>query len=118
MTDNYLWDGSGEPDPEVERLEALLGRLRSTAPPPALPVPVAPATQWLTPRTLVPFLATAAVVALMVASVSRTSQPSWQVERLAGNPRIGSTALAAGSRLAIGERLVTDASSRARIEVG
>jgi hypothetical protein len=26
--DNYLWDGSGEPDPEIEQLERLLAPLR------------------------------------------------------------------------------------------
>ena len=31
MKDDYLWDPSGPPDPEVERLERMLGRLR-TAP--------------------------------------------------------------------------------------
>ena len=31
MNDDYLWDGSGTPDPDVQRLERLLGRLRSTA---------------------------------------------------------------------------------------
>ena len=28
--DDYLWDGSGEPDPEIQRLEALLGRFHMT----------------------------------------------------------------------------------------
>jgi hypothetical protein len=28
MNDDYLWDKSGEPDPEIERLEELLGELR------------------------------------------------------------------------------------------
>jgi len=28
MKDDYLWDGSGEPDPEVQKLENLLGRYR------------------------------------------------------------------------------------------
>ncbi|MBI4553416.1 MAG: hypothetical protein HY710_14220 [Candidatus Latescibacteria bacterium] len=28
MNDDYLWDGSGEPDPEVEHLETLLSRFR------------------------------------------------------------------------------------------
>ena len=37
MTDDYLWDGSGEPDPEVERLERLLGEFRSSRPAPELP---------------------------------------------------------------------------------
>ena len=117
MSNDYLWDRSGEPDPDVARLEALLGRLRSAPPPPALPEPVVPETRWLNARTLAPFLATAAVVTLMVAAAWRTPQPSWDVERLAGQPRIGSTALAAGSRLAVGETLVTDSASRARIDV-
>jgi len=28
MKEDYLWDGSGEPDPEVQRLEKVLGRYR------------------------------------------------------------------------------------------
>jgi hypothetical protein len=28
MKDDYLWDGSGEPDPEIEHLEKVLGRYR------------------------------------------------------------------------------------------
>ena len=28
MNDNYLWDRTGEPDPEIQELEELLGRLR------------------------------------------------------------------------------------------
>jgi hypothetical protein len=28
MKDDYLWDGSGEPDPEIEQLEKVLGRYR------------------------------------------------------------------------------------------
>jgi hypothetical protein len=34
MNDDYLWDKSGEPDAEVRKLEALLGRYRSAAPMP------------------------------------------------------------------------------------
>ena len=34
MNDDYLWDKSGEPDAEVQTLEALLGRYRSNAPMP------------------------------------------------------------------------------------
>ena len=34
MNDDYLWDGSGEPDAEVQSLEALLGRYYSAAPMP------------------------------------------------------------------------------------
>lgn len=28
MNDNYLWDRSGEPDPEIQKLEEILGTLR------------------------------------------------------------------------------------------
>jgi hypothetical protein len=34
MNNDYLWDGSGEPDAEVQQFEALLGRYRSAAPMP------------------------------------------------------------------------------------
>ena len=34
MNDDYLWDGSGEPDAEVQHFEKLLGRYRSVAPMP------------------------------------------------------------------------------------
>src|SRR2546430_1597137 len=36
MSDDYLFDRSGPPDPDVERLEQMLGRLRSTPPVPDL----------------------------------------------------------------------------------
>jgi hypothetical protein len=29
MNDDYLWDRSGEPDPDVERLERVLGEFRN-----------------------------------------------------------------------------------------
>ena len=35
MKDDYLWDGSGEPDPEIQKLEAALGRYRHNQPAPA-----------------------------------------------------------------------------------
>jgi hypothetical protein len=37
MEDNYLWDRSGEPDPEVQKLEEILGTLRYQ--PQALEIP-------------------------------------------------------------------------------
>jgi hypothetical protein len=59
MRDDYLWDGSGEPDAEIERLESALRKLRHQPKP--LQLPVAP------PRRQ-PFygLAAAAAVVLMV----------------------------------------------------
>src|SRR5260370_7395171 len=34
MKDDYLWDGSGEPDPKVQKLETALGRYRHNQPSP------------------------------------------------------------------------------------
>jgi hypothetical protein len=39
MSDDYLWDKSGEPEPEIEQLEELLGSLRYRHPPGGLPLP-------------------------------------------------------------------------------
>ena len=36
MNDDYLWNRSGNSDPEVERLEGLLARYRHDSPPPEL----------------------------------------------------------------------------------
>ena len=61
MSDDYLWDRSGEPDTETAQLERTLGRLRHQ--PKAIVLPaVAPPR-----RTFFPALAAAALVLLMLA---------------------------------------------------
>jgi hypothetical protein len=63
MKDDYLWDGSGEPDPEIERLEKVLSRYRYQ------PKPMGAAfDQQLLPRRarFWPKLAVAAAIILMV----------------------------------------------------
>jgi len=49
---------------------------------------------------------------------SRESRPFWEVARLNGAPRIGSSRMDEKGRLAVGQWLETDGSSRAQIEVG
>lgn len=67
MSDEYLWDKSGEPDPEVERLEGLLGELRYRRPPTPLPLPQrAPVHSR---RTFRPAYAAAAAALLCMAIV-------------------------------------------------
>ena len=39
MPDDYLWDKTGEPDAEIERLERLLGQFREDLPAPDVPAP-------------------------------------------------------------------------------
>src|SRR5436853_66380 len=108
MNDDYLWDGSGTPDAEVQRLEALLGRLRSTP----LPLnfdriePTAAKPAVWTGGYLAPFAAAAAAVFAMIALTWQTTRrASWEIAQVEGRPRIGSTPLAGAGRLAIGDTL-------------
>ncbi|HEX5734842.1 MAG TPA: hypothetical protein VF131_18570 [Blastocatellia bacterium] len=57
MNDDYLWDGTGEPDPEVERLEQMLSTYKYQ--PKKLDLPARP-TVWFSSR-----LAAAAALLLM-----------------------------------------------------
>lgn len=49
---------------------------------------------------------------------SRLSRPSWEVTQTEGKVRVGWWPITAGGRLGLGEWLVTDNSSRAKISVG
>ena len=126
MSDDYLWDGSGPPDPDVERLERTLGRLRSTAEMPDIaatvrlkPDTTSGQTRWNSARFLIPALAAAATIVAMIGVTWQTTggTRSWEVERMAGQPRIGGSALAGIGRLGVGQTLITDAASRARLDV-
>jgi hypothetical protein len=66
MSDDYLWDKSGEADPEIEELEQLLGNLRYRRPAVDLPLPKSKPVQR--PRNFMPALAVAATVILAVAA--------------------------------------------------
>src|SRR5262245_20400630 len=115
MSGDYLWDGSGPPDPDIERLERMLGQLRSTPPVPQLPPRT---TGVLTARYVAPLLAAAAVIALMIGATWRSTRSlSFEVARLDGQPRIESTALSGTGRIAVGQTLLTDQASRARVDV-
>lgn len=121
--DDYLWDRRGRPDPEVQRLEALLsplGHAASAAAPVAVQSPVAasPARRRaVLPAALAASLIAAVGVGWMVAA-SVAPRPAWEVSRLSGAPTIGSRAIAAEARLPVGEWLETGAAARARVMVG
>ena len=126
MESDYLWDGSGEPDPEIRTFEALLGRFRHDCPASTFPN-LASDRRWTSHawrmRLLAP-LATAALVAVVVGTFlvsGRKPAPvavaGWEVSRLAGTPRIGREVVTAkqASRLAIGQVAETDLQSRASL---
>ena len=126
--DDYLWDGSGEPDPEILKLEALLRRFRHDRPVPVFPS-IAPVKRWaFIPRRLrlVPVLAMTAAAMVAIALVTflvygRKTVPvnlaGWDVSRVAGTPRIGISVVSGKeiSRLAVGQTLETDHESRASL---
>lgn len=126
MSEDYLWDSSGKPDPDVQRLENLLGRFRHDRPAPELPLPErAPLTQL--PRrgfwALLPRLAYAVAIALAATGawiVTRPpeSRPVLMVARVAGAPTVGSEPIGGTGELPLGGVLETDTASRARIDVG
>jgi hypothetical protein len=120
----YLWDGSGEPDPEVVRLETLLGQLRHRGAPPALSSRHPPRPRRRT--WVVGALAAAAVLVLLVNIMWHALGPfgrAWNVQTIAGTPVVGGVESRAGrqttaARLRAGGWVETDAVSRARIDVG
>jgi ferric-dicitrate binding protein FerR (iron transport regulator) len=133
VNDDDLWDGSGTPDPEIRRLERLLGQLRHRGAVPEAaqqaPGSEAPAPQRrssparLASRRRWP-LALAAGLALAAAAFwlwpRRSQEPpalGWEVARLAGAPSVGPGAAGPTGRLGVGQWLETDEASRARLQV-
>jgi len=127
---DYLWNGSGTPDAEVAALEASLAPLRGR--PRALALPE-DASVGVTSRRRVMALVAAGAAAAAVwvvwgpapapitggrASSPSSSSSTWQASALAGSPRVGERALGAQGSLAQGEWLETDATSRAKLDVG
>ena len=66
MNDDYLWDRTGEPDPEIQQLEQVLGTLRYQPRPLNIPAGLAPDRK----RSSLPrLLAIAATIAIMLLGV-------------------------------------------------
>jgi hypothetical protein len=128
MGNDYLWDRSGEPDPEIQRLEALLGRFQLNRPRPAF-TEIAPARGWwFIPRRMqwvIALAAVAAVAAVCVITVlvyerkpGRDTSAGWDVSAMEGTPRLGWRAVSekgGKSRLGVGQTLETGPQARARL---
>jgi len=130
MKDDYLWDGSGEPDPEVQKLEKTLGRYRHNQPAPQFDhVAETPKVkrpwnffhlswEYQLGAVAASLLLAVTVFLFMRQRSTRNLGPSWEVARLEGAPRVGWHSLGEKSgpgKLRIGQTLVTDSSSRASI---
>ena len=125
---DYLWDRSGKPDPEIQKLESLLGNFRHDSPAPIFPATVTERRWLFSPWRLRLFHALVAAAVAVAAIVAATflmhrTKPStllgWDVSEVQGAPRIGRKTLSSNegtSRLAIGEMLETDSQSRASLQ--
>jgi hypothetical protein len=121
--DEYLWDGSGAPDAEIQKLEGLLAKYRHDGRPLVVPVVVPQRPWWLGGR-LIPVVAAAAVLVIAVAAILLRQKPQvvaeggWEVSNVAGSPRIGRKNINAKERLrlGVGQVLETDAHSSASLE--
>lgn len=133
MTDDYLWDGSGTPDPEVQHLETILADFRHRECPlilPAIENPVA----TMKPRGVrlqSSWLSRCAAAAVILIALSlgiffsrRASYnapgigPGWNVASLEGNPQIGFQSVLVNQspgKLYVGQTLTTNSSSRATL---
>jgi FecR protein len=122
VRDDYLWDGSGRPDPEIRRLEEVLGRMRHQGPAPIFPaVERVWPRRWSLPRAA-RFAAVAATVIIVAGLVSfwrngsTSEQTSWEVIATAGSPSIASRAMgSAHGKLGVGQTLETNAHSQASL---
>jgi hypothetical protein len=137
LNDDYLWDRSGAPDPEIQRLESLFAEFRHQDRALTLPAEVRPGSEGA-PSVLrllqkgwelswLPRLAAVAVILLTFSvSIYFALRPSnlpdansaWDVSTLEGAPQIGSQAISAsagGTKLRVGQTLTTDSTSRASI---
>jgi len=135
MRNDYLWDGSGEPDPELRHIQKSLARFRYTGETPEFPAAdflqsqaqpsrFAFFTVGWTPRfasaTLLIVALTASVLLVRLSPLPVSNAPAWDVARLSGTPRVGNFSLANDSskaQLKVGQLITTDNSSRASLNV-
>lgn len=124
MTDDYLWDGTGEVDHDVAQLERLLRPLSLGDPATRPPLPMESAARRVHGGPLRPLLAAAALGLLAVggAALTHRDRPAasdpWRVARVEGQPTLAAAPLTSRMQVAPGRWLDTDGSSSAVVFVG
>ena len=115
MSDDYLWVRSGEPDPEIVRLESLLGRYAQRT------AGVPPAVRAASRRPV--WLAAAAVflvvmfIAIFALRFRWRPGEAWPIANFSGAPTINGHVITRSARLGIGDELRTDANSSVVVQV-
>jgi hypothetical protein len=129
VSDDYLWDRTGEPEAEIQRLETLLERFRYGGK--ALEVAAfayVPRRKRMHRAFWIPAVVAATAMVIIFAAVwfphrrtapTAISDRAWTVERIAGVPELANRAMAkrGAAALTVGQTLETDSHSRASISV-
>ncbi len=123
MSDDYVWDRTGPPDPEVVELERLLARYRSArvAPPPVTAARDEPSSA---PWRVLLALAAVALIAVGVAWMGPSplapaySNTAWALSALEGRPTVGTRRFEGRQHVPVGPWIETDEHATARLEVG
>ena len=113
MNEDYLWDRSGEPDPEIVRLESLLGRYAARER--VLPFPRRYSALQI--AAVAAMLILAFGVAMFALRFWWRAGEAWPIASVYGTPTINGEVITTGARLGVNDELRTDANSRATIEI-
>jgi hypothetical protein len=115
---DYLWDRSGHPEPDLVRLEQLLGGIRERCPIPELgPLPTA--TPRRRPAVRVALLAAAAAGVFALAGPAvRVWLTPWTATTLDGVALVDQRVIAPSTRVRAGNTLATGPDARVLLQVG
>jgi len=115
MKEPYLWDRSGDPDPEVQRLEEILGQFRPTRPLEDRHTRVRSIRHW-TPHAIAACLVLGAAVGLLISPLPQSRPTEWQIVRVDGRAESGAAAARAATRLGANETLRTESGAYVSLE--
>jgi hypothetical protein len=112
MNEDYLWDRSGAPDPEIAGLERTLAPLRYRHRGDfAVAVRPRPRVAWAAVAAAV-----AAAAGLLVTAIPSARTTAWQVSQLAGAASLGGRQVTLATALGAGQLLRTAGSSQLTLE--
>jgi FecR protein len=121
MNDDYLWNGSGKPDREIERLETLLGRFRHRGGPMEFTatavIPTRRGFRWRAWALSFAAIAGVAIFAVLWLVPRFFPNPRWQIVSVEGAAKIGDASAQVKTRLPAGNWIETGDASRITLRV-
>ena len=88
MNDDYLWDRTGKPDPEIQELEELLGTLRYQPRPLEIPrdITIARRRPFVLPVTIAAAIIMVAILSALWFQFNRKRTPPFEVKQVTPAP--------------------------------